>query len=331
MCSHDSLKPPLQIEILGAESLGVRGLCCSVITGNRRVLIDPGVALGYLRHGLHPHPFQVAVGAVIRKRIISAFTEATDIVISHFHGDHVPLADANPYQLSLNAVADKLSKVRLWGPDPSGLDRHMRERREAIINAGKTTMVVAEGMNEGPFRFSHAMPHGEYGNGLGTVMMTRIEGNGTVFVHASDIQLLEREPVQQILDWEPDIVLVGGPPLYLPQLSRKARKIAWENALRLEERVPTLILDHHQLRSREGINWLDRLNDKSGNFVGCAADFMKVPRRFLEAWRKQLYRELPVSQNWHEEYARHKVDTAGYQRWRGWDVSSALTGGESRQ
>ncbi|NIA19462.1 MAG: hypothetical protein GWP07_03380, partial [Xanthomonadaceae bacterium] len=50
------------IEIIGTESLGVRGMCCLVTAGKRRILIDPGVALGYRRHGLPPHPYQVKTG-----------------------------------------------------------------------------------------------------------------------------------------------------------------------------------------------------------------------------------------------------------------------------
>ena len=85
----------MRIEILGTESLGVRGLSCVVEAGERKIVIDPGVALGYNRHGLLPHPLQVAVGEVVRQKIIRAMADATDIVFSHFHGDHVPLVDAN--------------------------------------------------------------------------------------------------------------------------------------------------------------------------------------------------------------------------------------------
>src|SRR6056297_2974062 len=101
----------MNIQVLGAESLGVRGLCVYVTTDTRRVVIDPGVALGYRRHGLLPHPFQVAVGAVVRQNIVNALRGATDVVISHFHGDHVPLADANPYQMPLNSVSGSLSSL----------------------------------------------------------------------------------------------------------------------------------------------------------------------------------------------------------------------------
>lgn len=84
----------MEIKVLGAESLGVRGLSCYVKIRDRKVVIDPGVALGYKRHGLLPHPFQVATGKVVRKNILQAVELSTDLVISHFHGDHVPLPDA---------------------------------------------------------------------------------------------------------------------------------------------------------------------------------------------------------------------------------------------
>jgi hypothetical protein len=42
----------MQIEILGTESLGVRGLSCLVEAGDRKIVIDPGLALGYNSIGL---------------------------------------------------------------------------------------------------------------------------------------------------------------------------------------------------------------------------------------------------------------------------------------
>jgi len=103
----------MQIEILGIESLGVRGLCCLVRTGGRTIVFDPGVALGYRRGALLPHPIQVAVGERVRRDIEAALKDATDVVISHFHGDHMPVPDPNPYQLKADLVADSLRSARL--------------------------------------------------------------------------------------------------------------------------------------------------------------------------------------------------------------------------
>ncbi len=67
----------MKIKILGAESLGVRSLCVFVTTDNKKILIDPGIALGYKRFGLLPHPFQVAIGYNIRENIISILKSET--------------------------------------------------------------------------------------------------------------------------------------------------------------------------------------------------------------------------------------------------------------
>jgi len=302
----------MHIEILGMESLGVRGLSCVVEVENRKIVIDPGLALGYRRHGLLPHPAQVAVGEQVRREILAELKEATDVVMSHFHGDHVPLPNANPYQLRAQRVAPLCQTTRFWAKGPKGLSHNMVRRREALRKVLERALPNAEGQRDGPLVFSPPVPHGEPGSRLGTVMMTRIESEDTVFVHASDIQLLNGEAVSLILDWYPNIVLVGGPPLYLSWLSSKQRKVAWENAQRLARHVDTLILDHHLLRCEEGLSWLDRLSSETGHRVICAADFMERPRCLLEARRVQLYEEMPVPKEWHEAYARGDADTRRY-------------------
>jgi hypothetical protein len=67
--------------------------------------------------------------------------------------------------------------------------------------------------------------------------------------------------------------------------------------------VEKVILDHHLLRCREGVLWLGALKRLFGDRIGCAADYMEVKRRFLEASRKELYMDMPVPRGWHEEYA----------------------------
>jgi predicted metallo-beta-lactamase superfamily hydrolase len=306
----------MRIDILAAESLGVRGLCCTVETRQRRIVIDPGLALGYQREGLLPHPAQVAVAEAIRCKIIAAVEDATDLVISHFHGDHVPLPDANPHQLPAQRVAPLRSTTRLWTKGPKGLSPSMGQRRTVLAKTLGREMANAEGLRDGALRFSVPMAHGQADSHLGTVMMTRIEEGDTVFVHASDIQLLDDSAVSLLLDWHPDIALVGGPPLYLSRLSPAERAAAWENAKRLARDVAILILDHHLLRSEEGLVWLDRLSSETQATVICAADFAGQQRCLLEARRVQLYKEMPVPDGWHEAYAQGKADTRRYQQYR---------------
>ena len=310
----------MRIEIIGTESLGVRGLSCKVETKDRSILIDPGIALGYNRHGLLPHPFQVAVGRVIRDKIISALRNATDVVFSHYHGDHIPLVDANPYQLKAGQIISLCRDIRFWAKGLAGLSGNMKARARSLSGLLNKDLPNAEGKSDGPISFSKAVPHGQANHAFGQVMMTKIEDGGGVFVHASDIQLLDRKAVLQILQWHPDIVLASGPPLYLPQLSNKQRQIAWQNAVSLSRGVDTLILDHHIMRCEEGAVWLKRLSAETERRVICAADFMKRPRFLLEAWRRQLYKDMPVPENWHQDYEQGKVDVKPYLKWRNYEI-----------
>ncbi len=299
----------MEIDILGAESLGVRGLCCFIKTKNKKILIDPGIALGYHRYGLPPHPFQIAVDERIQKRILDRWKEATDIIISHYHGDHIPLKNANPYQLSLKKVEVKRD-VSFWCKGSDSLSPTMLERYKDLSKVFK--LKNAQGRNYKSLSFSRLVPHGEANNDSDTVMMTRIKEDNLVFVHASDIQLLNNGAIDKILSWFPNIVLASGPPLYLSEFSKNKIKTAWHNAERLSSKVDILILDHHLMRNLEGLKWLKRLSLKTGKKVICAADFMKKPRMLFEAKREQLYKDMPVPEGWHKDYARGKVNTKSY-------------------
>ncbi len=309
----------MKIEIIGTESLGVRGLSCVVEAKDWKIVIDPGVALGYNRHGLLPHPLQVAVGESVRQKNLTELKDATDDVFSHLHGDHVPLVDANPFQMPAQKVAAlcqaRPQKIRFWVKGPRGLSRNMLNRLQSLRIALDNDQPNAEGQNDGPLSFSLPVPHGERGERGGMVMMTRIEEGNEVFVHASDIQLLDEATVPLILNWQPTIVLASGPPLYLPHISFKQRETAWRNAVRLTQGVDTLILDHHLMRSNAGGRWLDKLSSMTEHRIYCAADFLGRHRTLLEAWRQRLYAEMPVPKGWHEAYARGEVDTHPYRDW----------------
>ncbi|MBN2080117.1 MAG: hypothetical protein JW838_14205 [Spirochaetes bacterium] len=307
------------ITILSAESLGARGLACSIQLKERTILIDPGIALGWSRHGLLPHPFQTAVGAGLRQGIREKLNRATDVVFSHYHGDHCPLAKPNPYQLELEEAREGLSRCRVWARGAGNLSPAQRKRRDDLAGIRAGEWRDAEGMRRGPLAFSLPVPHGEGGGAGGMVMMSRIEEDGVTFVHASDIQLLDRATVETIIRWKPDIVLASGPPLYHYTSPSHAplRDLAWANALELSGNTATLIIDHHLLRSGEGIEWLESLRRAAPNRVLCAAEFMEQEPLFLEAWRSELYEWIPVPGTWHEAYRRGETGTDPY-RTRGW-------------
>jgi predicted metallo-beta-lactamase superfamily hydrolase len=298
----------MQIEILGTESLGVRGLCCVVRTKDRKVVIDPGVALGFRRHGLLPHPVQVIASERTKGLIQKALEDATDIVISHYHGDHIPLVDANPYQLSVKQVVNLCQHPRFWTKGTKGISYNQAHRAKALAESLGRILPVAEGTSDGLLTFSPPVPHGERGGRGGSVMMTRVEEDGEVFVHASDIQMLNDTAIRQILTWQPNIVLASGPPIYLPSLTSEEQKGALRRTLRLAKGVDTLILDHHLIRSKKGERWLDYVSSLTKHKVVCAADFMGLRRNPLEAERVLWYRKLPVPEGWHQAYTHGEID-----------------------
>jgi predicted metallo-beta-lactamase superfamily hydrolase len=298
----------MQVEIIGTESLGVRGLCCVVRTKDRKVVIDPGVALGFRRHGLMPHPVQVIASERTRSVIEKALGDATDIVISHYHGDHIPLLDANPYQLSIERVAGLWATPRLWTKGTENTSYNQAHRAKALSETLGRMLPNAEGIEDGALAFSLPVPHGERDGRGGGVMMTRVEEDGEVFVHASDIQMLNDKAIAKIIAWQPNIVLASGPPIYLPSLTVEEQEDALSRTLRLAKEVDTLILDHHLMRSKKGEKWLDHVSSLTGRKVICAADFMGVPRNLLEAERVLWYKRLPVPEGWHRDYAQGKID-----------------------
>jgi len=300
----------MQIEIIGAESLGVRSLCTVIKTKDRNIVIDPGIALGFKRHGLLPHPVQVTVCEKIRRLIIESVKNATDIVISHYHGDHHPLVNANPYQLSVKKIINNCTHARFWTKGTNDLSINQINRAKALSKHLGRTLPVAEGKSNGPLCFSLPVPHGEQNGPGGSVMMTRVEEDGEIFVHASDIQMLNNDAIDQIIAWKPNIIIASGPPLYLHNLTLEKKESVLQRTLHLAKRVDTLILDHHLMRSKEGEQWLDHLSAMVSHEhkVICAADFMGIPRNLLEAERIFWYKKLPVPEGWHEAYARGEIN-----------------------
>ena len=185
-------------------------------------------------------------------------------------------------------------------------------RASALARRLDRNFLVAEGLSDGSLSFSSPVPHGEGTGREGNVMMTRIEDGSDVFVHASDIQMLNDESIEKILTWQPTIVLASGPPIYLPALTQEKKEKTLRRTLQLAREVDLLILDHHLMRSREGEKWLDHVSSLTGHKVICAADFMGYPRSLLEADRVLWYKKSTVPKGWHEAYARGEADTQPY-------------------
>jgi len=142
----------LQIEILGCESFGARSHACVIKTDERKIVIDPGVALARLRSGLLPHPVEVAAAFRIREKVLFALEGATDIVISHYHGDHMPMRAEDPYQLPMEALPS-LEGVNFWCKGPEKISSLSTRRRNELSDFLGFSLPASEGGSSGNMIF----------------------------------------------------------------------------------------------------------------------------------------------------------------------------------
>ncbi len=281
----------MEIEILGTETLGVRGLSTSI----DRILIDPGVALGFSRYNLHPHPVQAVVGDEVKGKIVSAWESAEDIIISHLHGDHIPLLNPNPFQLGIEVLPSN-SDARIWVKAEKFCRGVERIRFTALKRRFGDQMVEAKpGVGDGLLEFIGPFPHTGRSNTM--VLGTIVRKDGTL-LHLSDADISSWEVIRAAKRINPDFIIADGPSLY--RLDREYMKSYLSRASKLVNSCGSLIVDHHLMRCDEGVKWLNSLK-KIGEGkcnVFSASEFMLRPFTMLEAWRRTLYRLIPVSNNW---------------------------------
>lgn len=280
--------------------MGVRGLACLVSVGGREVLVDPGVALGFSRHGLHPHPIQAAFAEAVKAVIRRAWGVASDVVVTHLHGDHLPLRDANPFQLSLESLDGVAGGAPTLWVGASGLSgREVRRLEDLVELFGRGNLVGGEVESEdGLIGLS-----GPYDHGLGggaKVFIVRVGWPGECVAHLSDTQLLVEGVISKVREWGPRVIVTDGPPTY--RLFGSAREAALRRAGKILRRLAGLadyvIVDHHVARSVDGLEWLDGVAREVGDRVMCAADYERLPRLPLEAWRRELYEAFPEPNEW---------------------------------
>ena len=144
---------------------------------------------------------------------------------------------------------------------------------------------------------SRPVPHGEENSDMGWVLMTSVRCRGETFLHASDVQgPMSNETLRLILKEKPDVLVLGGPPTYLKGVRVQESSIdrGIMNAAKIVTAVPTIIFEHHILRSE---NWeaeasaVFEAGKKAENRVVTAAGYLNQPVVALEARRQELYVE----------------------------------------
>ncbi|MEJ5327225.1 MAG: hypothetical protein WHU54_03115 [Candidatus Bathyarchaeia archaeon] len=312
----------IKITPLAAESFGVRSMCTFVETPDVRILLDAGISLCPYRFGLPPHPIEFKTIATLRKRIAEAAEKAEVITISHYHFDHhtpsyedwlVNWTDAN--ETARQIYQDK--KVLMKNPKEK-INASQRQRAWLFQKTGGKYAAILEPADNKTFsfgrstmlRFSEAVPHGPDNALLGWVTMVLVEYEDERFMFAPDIQgPMSARTLELIKLAKPQVILIGGPPLYLSgfKVDEAQLRLGLRNLASVAETVPITILEHHALRDEQ---WQQKTKQvfevalRAGHKMLTAAEFVGEKNNFLEANRKQLYRDAPPSkefENWMRE------------------------------
>lgn len=304
----------IRVVPLAAESLGVRSMCTYVETQDLRVVLDAGVSLCPKRFGLPPHPQEFEAIIEARRRIAQAVEKAHVVTISHYHYDHhTPsfedwLVNWTEYDETAKQIYQE--KVVLAKNPRESINFSQRERAwmftktggkyaREISNADGKTFVFGRTK----LRFSEPVFHGSDRTELGWVIMAVVETENEKFLFASDVQgPMSRRPLEIIAKEKPQLLMIGGPPLYLSPLSVSENQLqaGLKNLREIAGKVAHIILDHHITRDE---NWREKTVElfydayKSGSTIQTAAEFLQEKDKPLEASRRKIFEEKPPSQD----------------------------------
>jgi len=298
--------PALKITPIGFESLGVRSMCTYVETPDLRVLIDAGVALGP-RFRLLPHPREYRARNECRKRIREYAGKADIVVVSHYHNDHHTPNYTETVWLGCSLEESEQiyqDKIVLMKDIRNAINFSQRRRGwmfQRFVRKLGSKCEIADGQTfqygRTRIKISEPVPHGEEDSQLGWVLMTTIGYDDERMMHASDVQgPMASTTARVILKGKPDLVVLGGPPLYLEGVKVEKTSImkGLENAAKVAAIVPTVIFEHHLLRSgnsREKAKLVYDAAAKANHHLLSAADYLGCNPQLLECDRERLYKE----------------------------------------
>ena len=302
--------PKIKILPLISESMGARSLCTFIETPDIKILMDPGVSLGQRWH-LLPHPTEYRILMEHRQRI-AEFAEKSDVVtVSHYHFDHcTPTFLDYLWTFSTPETAQQIfrNKLILAKDYRKQINPTQRRRGWMLRKQIQAFVQVFQPADDHTFTFGETMIHvstpvfhGEPDNALGWVIMVWINVDNERILHASDVQgPMITSTFQSILEINPSLLYVGGPPQYLAgyRVNHQSIKQAQNNLMNLSIKIPTLIIDHHLLRGQDWINFMQPIRAAArvvDHHVFTAAEYRGQPNHPLESERQRLYEEDPPS------------------------------------
>lgn len=304
---------------LAFESFGVRSMATLVETDDVKLVIDPGSALGP-RFKLSPHEREYTALARSRQIILDAARDADILTISHYHFDHyVPSFEDWTWTWSSPELAERLYHGKLILVKDIHSDINLSQRKRGYmfqkLNSKITKEIqVADGkkfeFSRTTLEFSKPVFHGAADSQLGYVLMLTVRTPVCSFMHASDVQgPIDEEALRLILKQMPDMLVIGGPPLYLKnfKIDEESLTNALNNMVKIVKAIPLTVIDHHILRSLDYKEYLTPVfaeAEKSGHRVISASELVGQEPQLLEAKRKELHARGPVKREYYERLSR---------------------------
>jgi predicted metallo-beta-lactamase superfamily hydrolase len=251
---------------------------------------------------------------------MDAARAAEVLTVSHYHFDHYqPSFEDWTWTWSSPELAERLYRGKLILAKDIQSKINLSQRKRGYMFQKLNSKIVKEiKIADGErfqfgrtiLEFSEPVFHGVADSQLGYVLMLTVRTRGCSVLHASDVQgPIEEAALKLILRQRPDMVLMGGPPLYLKnfKIDEETLAKAVENMARLVGEVPLTIIDHHLLRSLDYADFLRPVYAEAGrrgHRVMSASEFVGQPPQLLEAMRKELHAREPTGRKWYEQLER---------------------------
>lgn len=292
----------MKITPLAFESLGVRSMATFIET-DQKILIDPGTSLGPKRFGLPPWKTEFEALYETRANIQEHAQIADIITISHYHHDHFTPFSLGKFLDSSPKYAEEIyqhKKLFIKSPE-SNINKSQQKRAHELLKNLKDInrdITYSDGntiqMGDTLIKFSNPLPHGPAESRLGFLVTTTIQWEGETVMHASDVQgPIYKGSKKYILDENPDILILSGPPIYLLgfALSKEDIDNARINLLEICKEIPRVVVDHHLLRDLRCFDFIKSIKEETKNEVMVASQLIGKEPDLLEARRKEFYLE----------------------------------------
>jgi predicted metallo-beta-lactamase superfamily hydrolase len=280
----------MKIKPIAFESLGVRSMATYVETQDVKIFIDPGASVCPDRYSLPPHKIELDRHFKITG-LIKQWVLASDLVIiTHYHDDHH------------NADCPEIYKnkdIMLKNPREF-INENQRTRAVEFLNRIENQARAISTADDATFQigktritFSEPMTHGATDR-QGYILQVLIEEDQR-FVFTSDVQgPATRDAVDFIIESQPHIIYVDGPPTYLLGSVVKKTEIdaSMDHLKSIIDKTPVrqMIIDHHLMRDLDWQNYILTLaKTKNGVAIQSAAAFSGEKEDLLEAKRKDFY------------------------------------------